>query len=61
VPEYIEMPGWQEDISHITDYNDLPAKTRGYITKIEELTGVHQALIAVGPKRSQTIVTNRLF
>lgn len=61
VPEYIEMPGWNQDISQIKEYQDLPAQTRDYIAKIEELAGVRQSIIAVGPKRSQTIVTNHLF
>ncbi len=60
-PEYIEMPGWQQDISNITDYNDLPNATKDYITAIEELSGVKQALVAVGPKRNQTIVSRSLF
>lgn len=61
VPEYIEMPGWNQDISKITEFQDLPAATRQYIAKIEDLCGVKQSLISVGPKRSQTIVSNRLF
>jgi len=61
VPEYIEMPGWNRDISQIIEYQDLPVQTRDYIARIEELAGVRQSLIAVGPKRSQTIVTNHLF
>ena len=61
VPEYIEMPGWNQEISHITEYEDLPLATQAYIAKIEELSGVKQALVAVGPKRDQTIVTKRLF
>jgi len=61
VPEYIEMPGWNKDISNITEFKDLPPTTRQYIAKIEDLCGVKQALIAVGPKRSQTIVSHRLF
>lgn len=61
VPEYIEMPGWNQDISSVTDYRDLPAATKDYIEKIEELCGVKQALVAVGPKRDQTIVTRRMF
>jgi len=61
VPEYIEMPGWNQDISHITEFKDLPPTTRQYIAKIEELCGVKQSLVAVGPKRSQTIVSNSLF
>ena len=61
VPEYIEMPGWNKDISNITEFKDLPPTTRQYIAKIEDLCGVKQALIAVGPKRSQTIVSHRMF
>lgn len=61
VPEYIEMPGWNQTISHITEYRDLPQATKNYIEKIEELTGVKQALVAVGPKRDQTIVSRDLF
>jgi adenylosuccinate synthase len=61
VPEYIEMPGWQQDISRIERYEDLPAATQDYIAKIEELSGVKQSLVAVGPKRSQTIVSDQLF
>jgi len=61
VPEYIEMPGWNQDISKITEFKDLPPTTRQYIAKIEDLCGVKQSLISVGPKRSQTIVSNRLF
>lgn len=60
-PEYIEMPGWQQDISGITEYADLPVAAQDYIRVIEELTGVKQALLAVGPKRNQTIVTKSLF
>ncbi|MCX5780524.1 MAG: adenylosuccinate synthase, partial [Firmicutes bacterium] len=61
VPQYIEMPGWNQDISQITEFAELPQATRDYIAKIEELCGVKQALIAVGPKRDQTIVTKHLF
>jgi adenylosuccinate synthase len=61
VPEYIEMPGWNQDISQITEYGDLPIEAQAYIAKIEELSGVKHSMVAVGPKRSQTIVSNRLF
>lgn len=60
-PEYIELPGWQEDITGITRYEDLPLKARAYLAKIEEITGVKQSIIAVGPKRSQTIVRDLMY
>jgi len=61
IPEYIEMPGWQQDISNITEYEELPTNAKAYLSKIEEITGVKQCLIAVGPKRRQTIVNCDLF
>jgi adenylosuccinate synthase len=61
VPEYIEMSGWQEDITGVTSLEDLPANARAYLSKIEEITGVKQCLVAVGAKRNQTIVNCELF
>lgn len=60
-PEYIEMPGWQQDLSNVTSYEELPPNAQAYIRKMEELAGVKQALVAVGPKRSQTIVSRQIF
>lgn len=61
VPEYIELPGWQQDLSGVTSYEELPGNAQAYIEKIEELSGVKKALVAVGPKRSQTIVSSQMF
>lgn len=52
---YETVPGWQEDISRITDFNDLPPNARRYISLIEEKTGIPITIIGVGPKRSQSI------
>jgi adenylosuccinate synthase len=60
-PEYIELPGWQQDINQVTSYKDLPTNAQNYLAKIEELTGVKQSLIAVGPGREQTIVNDQLY
>lgn len=60
-PVYIEMPGWKQDISHITSFADLPENTRQYINKIEELSGIKQSIVAVGPNRVQTIVSGTFF
>ncbi|HWP98730.1 MAG TPA: adenylosuccinate synthase [Syntrophomonadaceae bacterium] len=60
-PVYIEMPGWKQDISSFTNLDQLPVQALNYIHKIEELVGVKQALVAVGPNRVQTIITGRFF
>jgi len=55
-PVYVEVDGWEEDISHIRNFKDLPEKAKQYIQQIETLTDCNASMISVGPKRSQTII-----
>ena len=54
-PKYIEVPGWQEDISGCRSFDELPAAAKDYIKLIEDLSGVRVSFVAVGPDREQTI------
>lgn len=54
-PIYEEFNGWNEDISNVKKYEDLPENTRKYLKRIEELVGVKIRLIGVGKEREQTI------
>jgi adenylosuccinate synthase len=54
-PVYESMPGWSEDISGCTRYEDLPRATRDYIGRIEEILGIPVSIVSVGPDRDQTI------
>lgn len=60
-PLYIEMPGWKEDITSVTSFEELPIQAQNYIRKIEELTKVKISLFSVGPDRNQTIILEELF
>ena len=60
-PIYQVMDGWENDISGIHHYLDLPRATRNYIEYIEDYTGIPVALISVGPDRNATIVRKELF
>ncbi len=55
-PVYESMPGWDEDITKASSYEDLPEAARNYIARIEELSGVKVGIVSVGPDRAQTIV-----
>ena len=55
-PIYEELPGWWEDISDARTFDDLPAKARDYVLRLEELAGAQVSCIGVGPGREQTIV-----
>ncbi len=58
-PIYEEMDGWNEDITGITSFDDLPKNAQDYLNRIMELTGVNVSIISVGSERGQTIVIDR--
>jgi len=61
IPVYEEMEGWKGDISQITKYGDLPQQLKAYIRRIEELVRTKVVIVSVGPKRSQTIIREKIF
>jgi adenylosuccinate synthase len=60
-PVYEEFEGWQQDISAVRQYGDLPAAARRYIERIGELAGLPVLAVSVGPEREQTIMLQELF
>ncbi len=54
-PVYDELPGWEEDISQLTSFDDLPDNAKRYIKYLANTTGVPINMVSVGSKRSQTI------
>ena len=55
-PIYETLPGWKQSTSDCRSWDELPENARGYIQRIEEITGVPIAIVSVGPEREQTIV-----
>ncbi|MEM7144318.1 MAG: adenylosuccinate synthase [Verrucomicrobiota bacterium] len=55
-PIYEEIPGWLEDTTACTNYDDLPENARAYLDRITALTGAPVSLVGVGPDRKQTLV-----
>jgi adenylosuccinate synthase len=60
-PIYETLPGWNENIEGIRDYNDLPEATKHYLKRIEDLAGVKIQIVSVGPGRDETIILNNPF
>lgn len=60
-PVYEEMPGWKEDISKVTSFDELPVNCQNYIKRIEELIHCPVVIFSVGPDRKQTIVLKEVF
>lgn len=55
VPVYVELPGWECDITGCKSYDELPLNARKYIEFIEEFAGVPVSIVSVGPERNQSI------
>lgn len=55
VPIYETFQGWQEDISNIREFTDLPQAARVYIQRIADLANIPVTMVSVGPERDQLI------
>ena len=55
-PVYTRLDGWQEDISGVRSWADLPRAAREYVQFIEDSLGVRAGYVSVGPAREQTLI-----
>ncbi len=54
-PVYETFPGWEEDLSSMTSYDQLPANARSYVSAVEQMIDARIACVSVGPKRAQIL------
>jgi adenylosuccinate synthase len=52
---YQTVPGWKEDLSQISRFEDLPQTAQNYVKTVEQLVGVPIRMIGIGPKRSDVL------
>ena len=55
IPIYEELDGWDEDITQIKKYEDLPVNCRKYIKRVQEILDCPISVVSVGPDRNQNI------
>ena len=53
---YEDVEGWEEDISGMRNWDELPAAAQKYVLKIEELCGVECRYLGVGPGRDAIVI-----
>lgn len=53
-PVYEELPGWEQDVTAVRSFADLPKNAQSYVEYIEEAAGVPISIISVGPERAAT-------
>jgi len=55
-PIYEEIEGWNEDITQVDNYHDLPNNFKKYVTFLEKNLELEIKIVSVGPNRKQTII-----
>ena len=55
-PVYEEWDGWQQDISAVRNWNDLPVNAQKYLDRLSAALELPIKMAGVGPARSQTLV-----
>jgi adenylosuccinate synthase len=60
-PNYISLPGWNEDITKISSFNELPENCKNYLKTIEDILKTKVTIVSVGPDREQTVTLKNIF
>lgn len=55
-PVYETFEGWNQSITDIRTYDELPENAKKYLQRVEELVEVPVTIVSLGPGREQTIV-----
>ena len=56
---YKELPGWKEDLSHMTSEDQFPQTFKDYIQFLETELETPITILSVGPDREQTIIREK--
>jgi adenylosuccinate synthase len=54
-PVYHELEGWDEDLTGLSDINELPEAVNKYIEYLEAVLETPITIVSVGPDRTQTL------
>lgn len=60
-PIYENFPGWDEDITGVTNFADLPQTAQDYVIQLEHISGARISAIGVGPGRDAIIVRHNML
>ena len=60
-PIYEMFPGWDQDITGVKEFADLPKNAQDYVLALEKLSGTRVSAIGVGQDRNATIVRHDML
>ena len=55
-PVYENVPGWKQETTAITRFEDLPKAAQDYVRRVEAAVGCEAGIVSVGPQREATIL-----
>jgi len=55
-PVYVELPGWQTDMTKMQSENEFPEEFNAYLDFLEDYLEIPIKIVSVGPDREQTII-----
>jgi adenylosuccinate synthase len=58
-PIYVDLKGWNKDLTGLNSPDQMPQELNDYIHFIEEQTGVPISIVSVGPDRTQTLIRKK--
>ncbi|NCV81247.1 MAG: adenylosuccinate synthase, partial [Actinobacteria bacterium] len=60
-PIYEMFPGWEEDITSVKSFEELPQNAQDYVLALEKMSGTRISAIGVGPDRNATLVRHEML
>lgn len=54
-PIYEQVAGWEEDLTSVRKWKDMPKTAKDYIQTISDHTGLPVKMVCVGPEREQVV------
>ncbi len=58
---YVQLDGWDEDISKADSFEYLPKNAQEYVKFLEKQTGVQISIVSVGAERNNTIILDPII
>jgi adenylosuccinate synthase len=60
-PVYEYFDGWDDDLTAVRSFEDLPKNAQRYVLALEEMAGVRISAVGVGPDRQATVVRHDIL
>jgi adenylosuccinate synthase len=60
-PVYEYFDGWDDDLTGVRSFEDLPKNAQRYVLALEEMAGVRISAVGVGPDRDATVVRHDIL